>query len=150
MNRFRWMLAAALIGAAAVRAQEAQPEEEPLAQTVTGFRVPEYDSQNRLKSELFGDFAKIMPGGVIEITQLKIDFYDEDAVNMTVTAPHCTYKQETGAAESDSEVRIAGKEMVVTGKGFSWDGRSEVFQIFHEAKVVLKDARRQVETGAEE
>lgn len=149
MNRFAWVLAAALIGATAVWAAE-EKEEEALAQTVTGFRVPEYDSQNKLKSQLFGDFAKILPDGVIEITQLKIDFYDEGQVNMTVTAPHCTYKQETGAAESDSEVRIAGKDMVVTGKGFSWDGRDEIFQIFHEAKVVLKNARKQVDTGAEE
>src|SRR5512136_2849665 len=115
MNRLAWFLAAALIGTVAVRAQETNEEEEVLAQTVTGFRVPEYDSENKLKSQLFGDFAKILPDGVIEITQLKIDFYSDGKINMTVTAPRCTYKQKEGMAESDSDVRITREDMVVTG-----------------------------------
>jgi hypothetical protein len=123
---------------------------EESAQTVTGFRVPEYDENNHLKSQLFGDFAKILPDGVIEITQLKIVFYSDGKVDMTVTSPKCTYKQKEGTAESEAEVRIARDNMVVTGRGFAWNGRDEKFQIFNEAKVVLKEARQQMGTGATE
>jgi hypothetical protein len=123
---------------------------EESEQTVTGFRVPEYDENNQLKSQLFGDFAKVLPDGVIEITQLKIDFYSDGKVDMTVSSPKCTYKQKEGMAESEAEVRIARDNMVVTGRGFAWNGRDEKFQIFNEAKVVLKESRQQMSTGATE
>jgi len=122
--------------------------EESSVQTVAGFRVPEYDDNNQLKSQLFGDFAKVLTEGVIEITQLKIDFYSDGKVDMTVTSPQCTYKQKDGRAESDATVRITREDMVVTGKGFAWSGRDEKFQIFKEAKVVLKGARKQMVAGA--
>jgi lipopolysaccharide export system protein LptC len=124
--------------------------EKSIVQTVAGFRVPEYDDKNQLKSQMFGDFAKVLPDGVIEITQLKIDFYSDGKVNMTVTAPRCTYKQKEGMAESDADVRITREDMVVTGKGFAWSGRDEQFRIFKEAKVVLKAARKKMTVGATE
>ena len=124
--------------------------EDSSMQTVAGFRVPEYDENNQLKSQLFGDFAKVLPDGIIEITQLKIDFYSEGKVEMTVTSPQCTYKQKEGKAESEAAVRITREDMVVTGKGFAWNGRDEKFQIFKEAKVVLKGARKQMAEGATE
>ena len=119
-------------------------------QTVAGFRVPEYDENNQLKSQLFGDFAKVLPDGIIEITQLKIDFYSEGKVEMTVTAPQCTYRQKEGKAESDADVRITREDMVVTGRGFAWNGRDEKFEIFKDAKVVLKGVHKQVSEGATE
>jgi hypothetical protein len=144
MKKRRYALALLLAAVAAVWAEESS------VQTVAGFRVPEYDENNRLKSQLFGDFAKILPDGVIEISQLKIDFYSDGKVDMTVTAPRCTYKQKEGTAESDADVRITREDMVVTGKGFAWSGRDEQFRIFQEAKVVLKGARKQMTAGATE
>jgi len=119
-------------------------------QTVTGFRVPEYDENNNLKSQLFGDFAKVLPDGVIEITQLKIDFYQDGEVGMTVTAPKCIYHQKKGIAESDSDVRISRENMVVTGTGFRWSNKEENFQILNDAKVVLRNVREQMDSGEEE
>ena len=144
MNKAGTMLALLLALGAAAWAQDSG------MQTVAGFRVPEYDENNQLKSQLFGDFAKVLPEGIIEITQLKIDFYSEGKVEMTVTSPKCTYKQKEGKAESDADVRITREDMVVTGKGFAWNGRDEKFEIFKEAKVVLKGARKQVAEGATE
>lgn len=144
MNRWRYALVLLLTAVAAGGGEDSG------VQTVAGFRVPEYDENNRLKSQLFGDFAKILPDGVIEITQLKIDFYSEGKVHMTVTAPRCSYKQKEGMAESDADVRITREDMVVTGHGFAWNGRDEQFRIFKETKVVLKGARKQVMVGATE
>lgn len=122
-------------------------DEEPV-QTVTGFRVPEYDAQNNLKSQLFGAFAKVLPGGLIDITDLKMEFFQDGKVDMTVTAPQCTYDQDGGAAKSDTDVQIARENMVVTGKGFSWEGKTQRFKIFSQARVVLKQARERIEPGA--
>ncbi len=134
------MLALALVVLAA-GAQE-------VGQTVAGFRVPEYDADNNLKSQLFGDFARVLADGVIEITGLKIDFYSKQQVAMTVTSPKCRYNQKVNLAESDADIRIARENMVVTGVGFSWNGRDERFLIRDQAKVVLKGLRSGIETGA--
>lgn len=123
-----------------------------VGQTVTGFRVPDYDENNNLKTLLLGDFAKVLPDGVIEITGLRIEVYQQGKVAMTVTAPHCRFQQKEGKAFSDGDVRIANEDMVVTGKGFEWANQEEVFKIHSQTHVVLRNARRtvEVETGEEE
>ena len=124
-------------------------DDEPL--TMRGFNVPNYDDEGVLLSQLFGDLAKIR-GEIADITNLKIEFYDEDSTNvaMEVTAPQCTYHQEKSFAESKSDVRISRERMVVTGVGFAWDTDEERLKIFNNAKVILKDMREHVELGEEE
>lgn len=142
MKAGRWVILAWAAAVLAAGAQEA-------GQTVAGFRVPEYDADNNLKSQLFGDFARVLPDGVIEITGLKIDFYaKQQEVQMTVTSPKCRYDQKANVAESEAEIRISRENMVVTGVGFSWNGRNERFHIRDQAKVVLKGLRSGIETGA--
>jgi hypothetical protein len=141
MNRVIELAVAVLFVAFAARAQQ------DAGQTVKGFRVPEYDDNNNLKSELFGDFARVLPDGVIEITQLKINVHNEGKVDMTVTAPKCVYNQKDGLAKSDSAVRISRENMVVTGTGFNWTGQARRFEILSQVKVVLKDAHKQMDTG---
>lgn len=118
-----------------------------VGQTVTGFRVPDYDEENNLKTLLLGDFAKVLSDGIIEITELRIEFYQAGKVTMTVTAPQCRFNQKAGVAESDGEVRIANDDMVVTGRGFEWINSDEVFKIRSDTRVVLRNVRSAVETG---
>ncbi|MBN1269020.1 MAG: hypothetical protein JXB04_05490 [Kiritimatiellae bacterium] len=129
------MLCAALARAAA-------GEEAP---TLTGFRVPEYDQDGKLNSELFGDLAQFQPDGIVKISNLRIDFYKGTGVEMRVTAPECNYNEKKKEAESDSSVRIARDNMVVTGVGFVWKAGRERLEIFNEAKVVLKEARHSMQ-----
>jgi hypothetical protein len=119
-----------------------------VGQTVTGFRVPDYDENNNLKTLLLGDFAKVLPDGVIEITGLRIEVYQQGKVAMVVTAPHCRFHQKEGKAQSDGDVQVANEDMVVTGKGFEWTNQEEVFKIHSQTHVVLRNVRRAV--GAEE
>lgn len=125
------------------------------AQTVTGFRVPSYDRDGRMTSQMFGDSARIMPDGAVEISELRMDFYgktpaDAAAVttnrplDMRVTSPRCFYDRSSGVATSDAPVRIARDNMVVTGTGFRWTGSEERLEIYSQAKVVLKDIKRTI------
>lgn len=117
-------------------------------QTVSGFRVPDYDENNNLKSILFGDFARILPDGVVEITNLKIDFYSkEGAVEMTVTSPKCLYDQKAQMARSDSGVDIQRQKLRITGTGFWWDQKNEQFEIYQRARVEIRGARARVAAG---
>ena len=140
----RWLGMALVLGAACavlVCAQEVD--------TLEGFSVPEFNKNGEMTSQLFGDFAEFLPGGLVKISNLKIEFYDEkkDEVEMRVKAPKCEYYEREKKAESDSSVRIERKKMVVTGVGFTWYSKDERLEIRNNAKVVLKDARKHVDAG---
>ena len=113
-------------------------------QVITGFRVPEYDEQGKMKNQLFGDYAKIPVTGPIELQQLKYEIYGTGTqAEMRITAPLCFYDRERGAAHSDGAVRIAREDMVITGVGFDFNRYDERMVIHNQAKVVLKGMRRQ-------
>lgn len=117
-------------------------------QTIRGFEVPEFDRDNRLRSKLFGDFARILPSGLVDITNMRIEFFDDDRrVEMRVHAETCLYDRVTRNAESDTRVRIARENMIITGEGFTWNAEEGQFDIYEDAKVVLKGALRSVEKG---
>lgn len=118
-------------------------------QEITKFRVPEYDETGRLKSQIYGDLAKVRGDDSVEITRLKIEFYRNEEVDILVTAPHCVYYQKDGRARSDSSVRIARDQTVITGEDFSWDMKKQQFVIRKKARVVLKDLNRRMNHGDE-
>jgi hypothetical protein len=118
-------------------------------QTVTGFRVPSYDREGRMTSQVFGDTARILPDGSVDIAELRMEFYAAEgqtatnrAVEMRITSPRCVYHRATGVVTSDASVRIARDNMIVTGEGFQWIGAAERLEIYRNAKVVLKDIKR--------
>jgi lipopolysaccharide export system protein LptC len=125
-------------------------EDNKDVQTLTSFRVPEFDEQGRMKSQIFGDFAEVLPDGVIKITKLTMEFYTGSNVDMRVTAPRCIYDKERGGAASDSEVKIVRDNMEVTGVGFAWNARREKFQIFKQVRVVLTGVRSHMDSGEKE
>ena len=135
----------------AVRAVAAATE--PRSQDIGGFRSPTYGKDGVMTSQIFGDFAHVMPNGYVDITGLRVEFYKTDAatsnrlVNMTVTAPKCVYHRERKTAASKEDVRIMRDDMVITGTGFIWENEQEVMQILHNSKVVLKNARRDMKEG---
>ena len=128
-----------------------QAENTGDVQTVSGFRVPTYDENGEISSQMFGEYAKILPDGYVEISQLKMEFYSIEGTNRTtdmrVTSPRCIYNRTRGTAVSDADVRIAREDMVVTGVGFLWNNEQELLKINKDAKVVLKNARRNVQEG---
>lgn len=140
----KYMLIAVWIGWAAwVPAQDSM--------TLSGFEVPEYDKDMRLRSKLFGDFARVRPDGMVDIKNMKIEFYDDDTVVETrVTTPECTYNRTTRDARSAGDVRIARQNMVITGTGFSWNAEGGEFKIFKNARVELRDLKSRMEAGEEE
>ncbi len=111
-------------------------------QTIRDFEVPEFDRDNRLRYRLFGDFARILPTGAVDITGMRVDFYDPDRqVEMRVTATQCVYDRHERSARSDEHIRIARENMIITGKGFRWNADDGRFEIYEEAKVVFGDRR---------
>ncbi len=107
---------------------------------ISGFRVPDYDDEGELRAQLYGGHATVLEGGVVEITNLKIELYREGQVAMTVFAPHCFFNMETREAQSEGRVLVESEMMTVVGRGFTWSAEAGRFEILHKSKVLVKKA----------
>jgi hypothetical protein len=106
---------------------------------ISGFRVPDYDDQGQLRAQLYGEYAKVLEDGDVEITNLKIEMYKDGEVAMTLFAPHCFFNKDTRQARSDGDVLIDSGMMTVVGRGFTWSAEAGRFEIMHDSKVLLKE-----------
>lgn len=131
MSWRRAALAAAFLGWAT--AAVAQME----GQTVTGFRLPEYDEDGKLKQQLYGQTATFLQDGIIQLTGLKIEIFRKGEVSARVYSSLCAYDQKRKRAASKQHIRVVTEKAVLTGDGFAWNGETQQFQIFENAKVTL-------------
>lgn len=101
---------------------------------ITDFRVPEFDANGVLKSEILGERAKPLPGGdQIKITGLRIIMYDKNKeVESTLTSAHCTVNRKDRNAFSNSEVTITRGNVVITGRGFRWTAENQRIEILND------------------
>jgi len=106
-------------------------------QTVQGFRLPEHDKDGVLKQLLYGETATFLPDGIISLTGLKIEIYNNEEVTARVFSPKCAYDSVRKRAASKEHIRVVTEKAVLTGDGFAWNGENEQFQIFKNAKVTI-------------
>ena len=125
------LAAAMLLGLAA--AAGAQLE----GQTVKGFRLPEYDADGKLKQQLYGQTATFLADGIIQLTGLKIELFRKGEVTARIYSSLCAYDPQRKRAASPQHIRVVTEKAVLTGDGFAWNGETEQFQIFRNARVVL-------------
>ena len=131
MSWRRALAAAAVLGLAV--AAGAQLE----GQTVKGFRLPEYDADGKLKQQLYGQTATFLADGIIQLTGLKIELFRKGEVTARIYSSLCAYDPERKRAASKQHIRVVTEKAVLTGDGFAWNGETEQFQIFQNAKIVL-------------
>lgn len=134
-NHWKLFLLAGLLGGV-VAAQEP-------GQEISGFRVPEYDENGEMTSQLFGDHAEFESAGVVKITTLRVEFYKEDKMFMEVGSPWCFYNQEEQKAHSDAPLRADMDNMQLTGMGFKMDSASRTVHVLRDSKVVVTDMEGQ-------
>lgn len=123
------------------------PPADPEQNLIKGFRVPNYDDEGLMTSQLFGEIAKVLPNGNVDIRALRLVFYkyegEERLEEMVVTSPRCVYNRAKGTAVSDAEVEIRrGSDFVVTGKGFTFSNEKRRLVILSDAKVVAVGAQK--------
>lgn len=114
------------------------PAQMPPAGVITDFRVPEFDSNGVLKSEIFGDQAQPQPGtDLVKITGLRILLYKNKEVESTLTSEHCTVNRKDRSAFSNADVRIVRGNVVITGRGFRWSPDSQRIEILNRFHMVM-------------
>ncbi len=118
--------------------------QQDLNMEISGFRVPEYDAQGVMTSQLFGDRAEMEGGGEVKITGLRVEFYKAGKTVVTVTSPYCFYNQKTREAHSDAPVAADMERLKMTGRGFLLQASNSTVRVFDDSRVSIKDAMKQV------
>ena len=129
----------AAVGAAALASLGLAPgaRAQLEGQNIKGFRLPEYDEDGKLKQQLYGETATFLQDGIIQLTGLRIEIFRRGEVTARITSPECAYDPNRKRAASKEHIRIVTEKAVLTGDGFAWNGETEQFQIFQNARVVL-------------
>lgn len=127
----------ALLAAAVLLGSAAGAQAQLAGQTVKGFRLPEYDEDGKIKQQLYGQTATFLADGIIQLTGLKIELFRKGEVTARIYSSLCAYDPERKRAASKQDIRVVTEKAVLTGEGFAWNGETEQFQIFQNAKVVL-------------
>lgn len=110
-----------------------------------GFRSPYLDEEGNLVAQVYGGYAKVLEGGVLDVSNLRIDVYDKGTVVMTVYAPQCflslVEKEERSIllVESEGHVLVEMEQMTVYGRGFRFSSEKNRFEILSESKVLVKE-----------
>ncbi len=116
-----------------------------VAQTAGGgsgkdFKLPEYDPQGRLKSQVTGKGVKQLPNSQMLITTLHLETYRDDGkVELIVEAPECLYDSKRRIATSPGEMRArqADGKFTITGQGFEWQQTNSVLIISNRAHTII-------------
>ena len=109
-----------------------------LGQAIKGFRYPDYDNQGQLKMEISGDKARFLPKDLVQITNLRMTFYEEGKTVMHISTPLCFFDRVKRTAASTSEVCVTRAEIIITGRGFDWKEKDGLIRINNNARVVLQ------------
>ncbi len=111
---------------------------------ISAFRVPEYDAQGVMTSQLFGDRAEVGEDNVVNITGLRIEFYKGSNTMMKVSSPYCFYNQKTREAHSDAPVAADMDKLHVRGEGFSLKPGDSTVRILNSSEVTIEDMMQKV------
>jgi hypothetical protein len=115
---------------------------------VAGVRAPYYNDEGELQAQLYGGYAKVLEGNVADVTNLRIDVFQDGEVFMTVFAPQCFTKiDDTGdnrflEVYSEGEVLIDLEQMTISGRGFRFTSEKNQFEIENDSKVLVKESAR--------
>jgi len=112
------------------------------AQTdVANFKVPDIDENGVMLSMLTGGSAKMFPQKPMQITKLRIDFFESDGktVKMKIVSPFCNYDPRGGVATSEDRIRIDSPEFTITGKGYIFESGNSRIEIKNDVKVILRN-----------
>ncbi len=132
---------AAGAGAALSRANEsgATPSEPRTTGMIEKFEVPELDEHGALKWKMYGDKARLRSDGLMDIYNMRAEFYSSNRLDLVFTTPECLLDRARKRATTEAPVRIERPGMVLTGNGGAWDGATSSFLVRSNVTVQLRD-----------
>ena len=120
--------------------------EKPAPDSVKDFSVPEYydpPHEKQMKSLLQGAEAEPQPGGLIWITDAKLQTFSETGqAQMLVQAPHCVFDsvQRTVSSSGPLSVKSVNGQFYLDGEGFLWQQTNSVLTISNRVRTIIHNA----------
>jgi len=115
-------------------------EESPSLQAggeVSGFTfvIPGKDGQKQ--SMVLGDTANLLPNGMIEVINAKVQVFRKGESDIFITSPKGYFNKMTREVSSDEKVQIQSQEMLIRGQGLFWDPKTNKASIHKKANVKI-------------
>lgn len=104
------------------------------------FEFPEQDETGAVRRKISGDRAKLLPNGLMDIENARVEFYSSNKVAMVFTSPRCLLDREHNSAKTDAPVRVERDNMIITGIGGDWDSASSSVNIHSNTQMVVRGA----------
>jgi 3-deoxy-D-manno-octulosonate 8-phosphate phosphatase (KDO 8-P phosphatase) len=101
------------------------------------FEVPERDDDGNLRWKLGGDKALIRPDGLMNIFNVRAEFYASNKVDMVFTTSVCLLDRANKRATTDAPVKIERGNMIVTGIGADWTDTNSCFVVRSNVRVIM-------------
>ena len=101
---------------------------------VTQFRLPDYNPDGTLKSEMIGELA-VIDGAVITIRNLRVELYEGGQLVTSFWGESCRYDNKTGKLTSDYPVRVIRSGLVIAGEGLDWNKGETVVTVRRNVRV---------------
>ena len=111
------------------------------------FRVPQYDEQGQMTSQLFGEHAEMGSGSLVKIEGVRVEFYRDDEVFMTVESPRCLYDRKSRKVNSEAPVSADMEGFRLTGTGYVLDVDGRTVQVLKESRLVLESMMNGLQEG---
>lgn len=106
------------------------------AVTIKGYKYRDYDENNKLKHEVFGERCVIL-GEILKLDGVLIRMLGGKKP-MTVKTPYCRYDKTQKTGSSSKSVEAKGDGITITGVGFDMDGEKQKLYIRSQVKVIWK------------
>lgn len=117
----------------------------PTNAPIENIRIPvERWPDGTIKTQIHAASAQ-MPeeGGDVLADRLRIEmFTPSGALENLVLAKDCRYNRQNGQAFSEGSVHFEREGVLITGRGFQWNGTDEVVKITSNVRVVLQHNMR--------
>jgi hypothetical protein len=149
INRFRGMRGCRTVGCVLLAAGALQliaAVEKPSSTTIKDFSVPAYydpPHEKQMKSLLQGAEAEPQPGGMIWITEVKLQTFSEAGQpQVQVQAPHCIFDpvQHTVSSSGPLTVKSVNGQFYLEGEGFLWQQTNSNLIISNRVRTVIHNA----------
>jgi len=137
---------AAIVAIWTVSAQSISPSLSTALQ-VDGIRVPEFNPDGTLKSEFFGDSARPLENGLMELTNLRLNFYKDGHLNGFILTPRCIYDKNAKLVFSNADVTMRQGEILISGTGFRWFQDTQVVEILNRCSLIVNNAHIWADKG---
>lgn len=150
MNRYVKLLFfiffTAVVAVGVVSAQSISPSPSTALQ-VDGIRVPEFNADGTLKSEFFGDSARPLENGLVELTNLRLNFYKDGRLNGFILTPRCIYDKNAKLVFSNADVTMRQGEILISGTGFRWFQETQIVEILNRCSLIVNNAHIWADKG---